>query len=208
MKMSRANRHLIVYYLINALLALIICALIICILSYPYKKLVTGNVLVDVEVCLQKQDFSSLTKGQGSEYYFLSQPKGNLTIAPDNIWCYLLAVMKTQLLFIAGFIILYNLRSLVLNIRNGNSFVQNNYKTLRLWAAIIIIMPFLFALRTYLLNLYIPDNLVINGFKVIKPAAFEIQSILKGGITGSVLLVISDAFRQGSIIKEEADLTI
>lgn len=194
--------------LLNVMLAVIIVSAVILLLTYPYKKIMTGNVVIDVEVSLQNKNFNSIVKTPESNYLVLSQPKGTLSMTPQNIWVYLIAQSKYFFLMIAGLIVLFNARILLHKIKEEKTFDTDNSKIVRLIAVIVMILPIILAFRTYLLNQYIPDNIVINGFKIIKPDPSDLEPIIRGIIWGSLLMALAKVFSQGRKIKEENDLTV
>lgn len=209
MKLSLTNPRFIsiTYFILNKLLVILALLAIVIILFYPYKRFATGNVLVDVEVNLQKQGFNSIVKSSDSNYYYLSEPKGMLTIAPQNIWIYILANSKDILLFIASFIVVFELRKIVKSIKEEDVFTTDKSRIFRVVAIIVIILPPLVALHKALLFHYLPDDLIINGFRVLKPS-LDIKPVIHGVIWGVILLGLSDVFKQGRKIQEEVELTV
>ncbi|MDP4192233.1 MAG: hypothetical protein Q8858_11750, partial [Bacteroidota bacterium] len=140
---------------------IIAITILLIIFTYPYKIITSGYVVIDLEVNLQNRDFNSIIKTPQSNYFVLSEPKGLLSMTPQNIWVYFVAMSKYFFLFVAGFIVIFNARKILDKIRGGKAFDTDNSKILNLLAFILIIMPFVFALRSFFLNQYIPDDLVI-----------------------------------------------
>jgi hypothetical protein len=186
---------------------IIAITILLIIFTYPYKKITSGNVVIDLEVNLQNKDFNSIIKTTQSNYFVLSEPRGLLSMTPQNIWVYFIAMSKYFFLFVAGFIVLFNARKILDKIREGKAFDTDNSKILNLLAVVFVIMPFIFALRTYLLNQYISDDLIINGFKVIKPDPLS-APFAAGIISAALLKALAKLLRQGRKLKEENDLTV
>lgn len=186
---------------------IIAITILLIIFTYPYKKITSGNVVIDLEVNLQNRDFNSIIKTPQSNYFVLSEPKGLLSMTPQNIWVYFVAMSKYIFLFVAGFIVIFNARKILEKIRDGKAFDTDNSKILNLLAVVFVIMPFIFALRTYLLNQYISDDLIINGFKIIKPDPLNAPFAI-GFISAALLKALAKLFQQGRKLKEENDLTV
>lgn len=196
------------YYAYNVVLALMAFAVLMAILTYPYKKFVLKNVVVDVEVSLQNRDFHGVIKTPGSTYSALVIKDGVFYLTPQNFWVYFIGESKYLLIIAAVFVVGLNWRKLTKRIKDEKTFDTDNSRIFRLVAVIFVIIPVLLAVRLYFLNQYIPDNLVINGFKVIKHDPFSLRPILAGVFSGMLLMAISNAFRQGRKIKEENELTV
>lgn len=198
----------IIYYYYNAILAILVFLTVMALVTYPYKKFVLKDLVVDVEVNLQNRGFHGVIKTPDSTYSALTIPDGVFYMTPQNFWVYLLGQSKYLLIIAAGFVTLWNYRKLAKRIKEEKTFDTDNGRILRFVAAIVVIIPILLAIRLYLLNQYIPDNLVINGFKIIKQDPFNMRPILLGTGIGILLTAISNAFRQGRKIKEENELTV
>ncbi|HEX2962387.1 MAG TPA: DUF2975 domain-containing protein [Ignavibacteriales bacterium] len=198
----------ITYYVYNIALAVLLFLTIMALATYPYKKFVLKDIVVDVEVNLQNRNFHGVIKTPDSTYSALTIPDGVFYMTPQNFWVYFLGETKYLLVIAAGIIAVWNWRNLAKRIKEEKTFDTDNSRIFRLLALIAVIIPLVLAVRLYLLNQYIPDNLVINGFKVIRKDPFSLRPILQGFFGGLVLLAISNAFRQGRKIKEENELTV
>lgn len=195
------------YFVFNAIMALLTFLVLMAVVT-SYKKFVMGDVVVDVDVQLQNRDFHGVIKTPDSTYSALTIPEGVFYITPQNFWVYFLGQSKFLIIAAAYFVVILNWRKLAKRIKEEKAFDTDNSRIFRLLAVIAMAIPILFAVRLYLLNQYIPDNLVINGFKIIKQNPFNLRPILGGIFAGIVLIFISNAFRQGRKIKEENELTV
>ncbi|MGE5409506.1 MAG: hypothetical protein ACM3MI_00995, partial [Clostridiales bacterium] len=101
---------------------IIAVTILLIIFTYPYKKITSGNVVIDLEVNLQNKDFNSIIKTSQSNYFVLSEPRGLLSMTPQNIWVYFIAMSKYIFLFVSGFIVLFNARKILDKIREGKAF--------------------------------------------------------------------------------------
>ncbi|MGE5352952.1 MAG: DUF2975 domain-containing protein [Acidobacteriota bacterium] len=206
--LSNLKAGRITYYVYNAVLAVLVFASLMALLTYPYKKFVLGDIVVDVEVNLQNRDFHGVIKTPDSTYSALTIPNGVFYMTPQNFWVYLLGESKYLLIIIASFIAAWNWRKLAKRIKEEKTFDTDSGRIFRLMAIIVIIIPVLLAIRLYFLNQYIPDNLIINGFKIIKQDPFSLRPILQGIAVAILFWAIGNAFRQGRKIKEENEFTV
>lgn len=206
--LSNLKAGRITYYVYNVVLAILIFTVLIALLTYPYKKFVLKNTVVDVEVNLKNRNFHGVIKTADSTYSALTITEGEFYMTPQNFWVYLIGESKLLLIVAAGFVGVWNWRKMAKRIKEDKIFDADNSRILRIIAVMAMLIPVLFAIRLYLLNQYIPDNLIINGFKVLKQDPFNMRPILRGLFIGLVFLAISNAFRQGRKIKEENELTV
>ncbi|HEX2865923.1 MAG TPA: DUF2975 domain-containing protein [Ignavibacteriales bacterium] len=202
------NAGRIAYYTYTAVLVLLVFVLLMAVLTYPYKKFILKNVVVGVEVSLQNRDFHGLIKTPDSTYSALTISEGTFYMTPKNFWIYFLGQSKFLLIITAAIIGALNWRKLAKRIKEEKTFDADNSRIFRLIAIVALIFPIILALRLYLLNQYIPDNLVINGFKIIKHDPFSMIPIFEGIVICILLMAFSHAFRQGRKIKEENELTV
>jgi len=91
-------------------------------------------------------------------------------------------------------------------VKQGNFLIKENARRLQSIALLGIGMYFLGSLGTLVSSSYLSDKLHFPGleFKMNAYVFFDVETL----IYSLFLLVISEAFRIGALLKEEADLTI
>ena len=104
-------------------------------------------------------------------------------------------------------------RKVIKNVYEGNHFLKENAKYIRIIALMVIIIPHVNLLLKNLIFDSLPTNLVLNGFELSKALVgpvniFSFSIVPEYLLLGLLLFIFADMFKVGNRLKEENDLTV
>ncbi len=134
----------------------------------------------------------------------------NFSSRNTNVKIFMFLLVGAKIIYI--FFILFVLRRFVLSLKVNSVFTIDNVKRLRIVGILILfISPFQLVLK-FIERLWLDNYLalelpakLIRHFGYIRGIDSELWTWM---ISGLLILVIAEVFRQGLIMKEEQDLTI
>ena len=134
----------------------------------------------------------------------------NFTSRNTSVKIFMFLLVGAQFIYI--FFILFVLRKFVLSLKVNSVFTIENVKRLRIVGMLLLLItPFQLVLK-FIVRLWLENYLRLEfPTKLIRKLGYSIgidSELWTWMISGLLILVIAEVFRQGIIMKEEQDLTI
>lgn len=168
---------------------------------------VHSNFLVDADSS-KIQVISKTDKG--AEAFLMAENwKLNFTTNSLLIRTFITSVFVIQVIYF--FIILFIVRRFVHSLKAGTPFTLQNVTLIKTVGMMVLLIDPLRWICSYAVRYWIDENFIIN---YSKSTAYNIGYSIGSGyswsliLTGLLVLVIAEVFKQGLVIKEEQDLTI
>ncbi len=149
-----------------------------------------------------------------NNHYFVNQSKdvylgdisGLLLFFKPSLGLLLYEGFYTIIIWLAITYIIYLVRKIIRTLIDGNPFVKENGKRLRIAGVIVIIVPLLLWISRLLIASPIIASIKIENINLTTTGITDILYICIG--VGLFLIVLSEVFRIGTSLKEENDLTV
>jgi hypothetical protein len=145
--------------------------------------------------------------------YFVSGISGNLTIINPTTLVSIISGSIPIIIFGSVSYGIFLFRKVIKNVHEGNHFLKENVKYIRIIALLVIIVPHVQVLLKNLIIDSLPKNLVLNGFELGKVLVgpvniFSFSIVPDYILLGLLLLIFADVFKVGNRLKEDNDLTV
>ena len=149
-----------------------------------------------------------------NNHYFANDTKdiylGNITgqvlFFKPSLALQIYAGVYTILIWAAVSYIVFLVRKIIRSVVDGNPFIKENGKRLRIAGAVVILVPIILWISRISIASQIITSINIENVKLAATGLTDITYLCIGA--GMFLIVLSEVFRIGTSLKEENELTV
>jgi len=150
---------------------------------------------------------------ESSHGYSLINIEGVLRVEDPTFWISVISFIIPIMMWSSFSYGVFLLRRIIKNVFNGNHFAEVNVRYTRIIALLVILVPHVITIMRNTLFSALPQKLIINGMEIYRMIYAPVQIfnfVIMPGIilTGLIVLVLAEIFKEGGAIKQENDLTV